>query len=533
MTEQMNDLASVHGVQVNSQEASKFLQGVDPRNGQRLEPVQVTDPDSLRDAVARARTAQPGWHALDFSERSRILKRAAKRMLAERRDCLAIVEQELGKVPADALFTEALGPLDALTGWVKVIQSAPAGKVALNPVAFPKKDARIELVPRGVVGVVAPWNFPVAGLYRSVFPALLLGNSVVLKPSEHSPRSSAWFARMLQAELPASVLELVQGGSSVGEALVEADIDACVFTGSTAVGQKVERRCIERGIAVSAEMGGNDAAIVLHDADLSRTVAGLTHWALQNAGQACGAVEVVYADSRIAKELTARLADAFRRLQAAPEPGLSGSVAPIAHQSQLDGILAQLDDAREKGAEVLCGGAYDGLFLQPTILASCTDEMSVVREETFGPVLPVIAVDGAADGVRRVNKGRYGLTASIWTSDITRAEQLAEQLDVGVVTINNHAFTGAISALPWSGRRDSGRGIANSAWSLLTFARPKAIVIDRSSGPEPFWVPLDDDLIELGHLLADAQRGRIARAFKIPLLLRKRIAHVKAFFGMR
>lgn len=518
---------------MNSSEASKFLQGVDPRNGQRLEPVPVTDSNALREAVSNAKLAQPAWNAVGFAERARVLKKAAKRMLAERRDCLAIVEQEIGKVPADALFTEALGPLDSLLGWIKVIESAPAGKVSLNPLAFPKKEARIELVPRGVVGVLAPWNFPVAGLYRSVFPALLLGNAVVLKPSEHSPRSSAWFARMLQAELPPCVLQLVQGGADVGEALVDAEIDACVFTGSTAVGKKVESRCLERGIAVSAEMGGNDAAIVLHDADLPRTVAGLTHWALQNAGQACGAVEVVYADSRIAKELTDRLADAFRRLQAAPEPGLSGSVAPLAHPAQLDSVIAQLNDAKEKGAEVLCGGTSTGLFLQPTVLGSCSDDMAVVREETFGPVLPVVVVDGAADAVRRVNRGRYGLTASIWTGDYERAEVLAQQLDVGVVTINNHAFTGAIAALPWSGRRDSGRGIANSAWSLLTFSRPKTIVSDRSPGPEPFWVPLDDDLIELGHLLADAQRGRVARAFKIPLLLRKRVAHVKAFFGMR
>jgi len=511
---------------------SGFLGGVDPRSGSRLDPVLISTLADVSLATARARAGQPAFAALSFDQRVRLLKKAARRMLAERRDCLAIVEQELGKVPADALFTEGLGPLDALSGWIRVITASPAGKISLNPLAFPKKSARVELEPRGVVGVIAPWNFPVAGLYRSVFPALLLGNAVVLKPSEHAPRSSAWFARMLQAELPESVVELVQGDGVVGAALVEADIDACVFTGSSVVGCKVERRCQERGIAVSAEMGGNDAAIVLSDADLPRTVAGITHWALQNAGQACGAIEVVYVDSRIAEALTARLVDAFQRLYAAPEPGLSGSLAPLAHQGQLDAIRAQIEDAKGKGAEVLCGGTSHGLYLSPTVLSGCTDDMQVVREETFGPVLPIVVVDGPADAVRRINAGRYGLTASIWTQDIERAEALARELSVGVVTINNHAFTGAIADLPWSGRKDSGRGIANSAWSLLTFARPKTIVVDHATGPEPFWVPFDEDLVELGHLLADAQRGRITRAFKIPLLLRKRVAHIKAFFGI-
>ncbi|HSC88642.1 MAG TPA: aldehyde dehydrogenase family protein, partial [Polyangiaceae bacterium] len=386
--------------------------------------------------------------------------------------------------------------------------------------------------PRGVVGVIAPGNFPIAGLYRSVFPALLLGNAVVLKPSEHSPRSSAWFVRQLQAELPPHVLELIQGDGQVGAALVAADIDACVFTGSSRVGAEVERSCQQRGIAVSAEQGGNDAAIVLGDAELPRTVAGITHWALQNAGQACGAIEVVYADSRIAGPLAERLADAFRRLQAPTEPGLSGTLAPLAHEGQLRAVLAQLEDAIAKGAEVLCGGGHRGLFMEPTVLANCTDDMLVVSEETFGPLLPIVAVDGPADAIRRVNRGRYGLTASLWTADTARAEVLARDLDVGVVTVNNHAFTGAIADLPWSGRRDSGHGIANSAWSLLTFARPKTVVVDRSHGVEPFWAPFDDDLVELGHLLADAQRGRIARAFRIPLLLQRRAARVKAFFGI-
>jgi len=511
---------------------SSDIEGVDPRNLRQLPPVRTSSLEDVKRAVRTAREAQAKWAELGLGERTRLLERAAKRLLTERDEGLAIVRREIGKTPADALFTEALGPLDAVRGWRRVIDSAPAGSVSLSAIAFPKKSARIELVPRGVVAIIAPWNFPVAGLYRSVLPALLLGNAIVVKPSERSPRSSGWFLRILAEVLPHGVVNTLFGDGAVGQALLAEDVDACVFTGSSAVGQVVERHCQERGIACSAEMGGNDAAIVLSDADLPRTTAGIVQWALQNAGQACGAVEVVYADSRIALELSARLTDACRRLkQPSPVEG-AGSYAPLAFQAQLDRVLAQLKDARERGAVIETGGSADDLWLQPTVVTGCTPDMELVREETFGPVIPVVSVDGPAEALRHVNSGKYGLTASIWTKDLGRAERLAQRLDVGVVTVNNHAFTGAIPDLPWAGRRASGRGIAGSAWSLSTFARPKAIVVDASDAPDPFWVPYDADLEELGHLLADAQLGRLTRAYKIPLLLRKRVKAVKAFFGM-
>lgn len=516
-----------------STELSPAFQTNSPRSGQALDQVQATAVSEITERVRRARQAQESWAELTQEERLRLLKKAARRLLNNRSEAIEIVMAEVGKAAADALFTEGLGPWDTLQAWAKVVEKAPLGAVGLNPLAFPKKKAKIRLVPRGVVGVIAPWNFPIAGLYRSVFPALLLGNAVVVKPSELSPRSSAWFVETLARELPAGIIQCVQGGAEVGAALIEADVDACVFTGSSAVGHQVEKRCQERGIFVSAEMGGKDAAIVLADADLPRTVAGLTQWALQNAGQACGAVEIVYAEERIAEELTDRLADAFQRLGASQPLSQSQSLSPVIHERQLRKIEAQIQDALDRGASLRAGGPAEGLWLPPTLLSSCTEEMQVVQEETFGPVLAIVTVDGPADAIRRIHRSRYGLTTSIWSRDLTRAERLAEQLQVGVVTVNNHAFTGAIAALPWSGRRDSGSGIANSAWSLLTFARPQAVVVDHSSDAEPFWLPYDEDLVQLGNLLADAQVGKLTQAYRIPFLLRRRLAQVRAFFGMR
>ncbi len=483
--------------------------------------------DQARAAVDEARSAQERWRLQPLRERADTLRVAAKDMLRRRAEIIELVHAEIGKVAAEGIFNEALGPLDTVSSWIKIVAKATAREtVRLNPVSFPGKTAHVDLVPRGVVGVIAPWNYPVAGLYRATLPALLTGNAVVLKPSEYSPRSSAWFAERLAAALPEGLVQVLQGDGEAGAALVDAGIDALVFTGSPQTGRRVRIQCAERGIPSSIEMGGKDAAIVLADCDLPRTVAGITHWALSNAGQACGAIEIAYVDEQIADAFVAAMKHAWTRLR------VGHDVAPLANRRQYDVVVAQVKDAREKGAVVVCGGAPADppLGYLPTVLDRCDARMQVVSDETFGPVLAVVRVPGAAEAVRRVNEGRYGLGASIWSQDVARAERLGERLEVGVVNVNNHAFSGAIPSLPWSGTRETGFGIANSAHALPTFVRPRATLVDRASAPELFWMPFDEALVELGSLLADAQLMHLERAWKLPLLIRKRLKTVRAFF---
>jgi acyl-CoA reductase-like NAD-dependent aldehyde dehydrogenase len=489
---------------------------------------QAPSSEEVRRTVARARVAQQRWRLEPLSARVAALTRAAKEMLRRRDDVVDLAREEMGKVDAEALFVEALGPLDTVSGWARVVERASSRNVRLNPLAFPRKSVRVDLVPRGVVGIIAPWNFPVAGLYRPTIPALLTGNAIVVKPSEYTPRTSSWLVERLAAELPEGLAQVVLGDGRAGAALVDAGIDACVFTGSIAAGRKVRVQCAERGIPSSIEMGGKDAAIVLADCDLPRTVAGITNWALSNAGQACGAIEIAYVDERIADRFVEALRASWSRLRV----GTGGAdVAPLAMQRQLDIVAAHVEDARAKGAVVVCGGApTGGLGYAPTVLDRCDDRMLVVRDETFGPVLAVVRVSGAAEAVRQVNAGRYGLGASIWSQDIARAERLAERLDVGVVNVNNHSLSGAFASVPWSGTRETGFGVANGPEALSTFARPRALVVDRSTSPEVYWMPYDDTMRELGDVLADAQLMRLERAWKLPLLMRRRIQKVRAFF---
>ncbi len=492
--------------------------------------VETASPVAERAAevVARARAAQERWRLVPLHDRVEALTRAAKQMLRRRAEVVTLARDEIGKVEAESIFVEALGPLDNVKGWARVVEKATSREqVRLNPISFPGKRAHVDMVARGVVGVIAPWNFPVAGLYRPIFPALLTGNAVVVKPSEFSPRTSAWLVDQLAESLPDGVIQVLQGDGKAGSALIDAGIDACVFTGSPESGKQVRLRCAERGIPASLEMGGKDAAIVLADCHLPRTVAGITHWALSNAGQSCGAIEIAYVDERIADRFVEALRKTWSRLRVGKD------VAPLANRRQYDVVVSQVEEAKSRGAVVVCGGgpADTPLGYLPTVLDRCDARMKVVRDETFGPVLAIVRVPGAAEAVRQVNASRYGLGASLWTTDLARAERLAERLDVGVVVVNNHSFTGAIPSLPWSGTRETGYGIGNSAHALATFVRPRAVVVDTASAPEMFWMPYDDALVDLGNILADAQLTRLERAWRLPFLIRRRLRTVRDFFG--
>jgi acyl-CoA reductase-like NAD-dependent aldehyde dehydrogenase len=494
-------------------------------------PSHRTTPAEIAARIARARDAQRVWAARPLSERRDALVRAAKDMLAARHEIVALVAREVGKVETEGLFNEALGPLEMVQRWSKVVEHGTARRrMALNPLSFPKKRAWIDFVPRGVVGIIAPWNFPVAGLYRSVLPALLTGNAVVLKPSEHSPQSSAWFLDKIAPHVPDGLVHAVFGDGTVGASLVDSGIDACVFTGSPRAGKLVRVRCAELGIPCSAEMGGKDPAIVLEDCDLPRTVAGLTQWSLSNVGQACGAIEVALVDERVADELVSRLAAAWTKLRVGTGP--YADIGPVANAAQLAVVERHVADAVAKGAKLVCGGARtgEGLCWAPTLLDRCDERMAVVTEETFGPVLAIVRTRGAADAERMANALPYGLGASIWTSDVARAERMAERLDYGVVVVNDHALTGAMPELPWSGTRETGFGVANSELALPTYVRPKTVLVDAARDPEFFWLPYDGALRDAGELLADAQLGKVLGAVRLPLLLRERVRTLRRFF---
>jgi acyl-CoA reductase-like NAD-dependent aldehyde dehydrogenase len=473
--------------------------------------------------VARARKAQPAWAELGARERARRLAPLKNRLLDRAEAIADCLHEEVGKPSVEGLLGEVLPSADGVQYWTRSIeQLLEPTEVELDPLSYPGKRGTTFREARGVVGVIMPWNFPVALPLRTILPALLAGNAVVFKPSEVTPRSGALVVGLFAGLVPEGVLELAQGGGEVGAALCGADVDLVVFTGSAATGRSVAHACAERLTLCSLELGGKDAAIVLSDADLERAANGVVWGSMMNAGQNCASVERVYVDKRVADAFATKVCAAVAKLR----PGVD--VAPLATSAQRAVVQRQVEGARESGAEILAGGLdaassslerapdREARAYPPTVVRCQSDDCALMRDETFGPVLPIAVVDGEQEAVERANASRYGLTASIWTRDLKKAQRIARRLRAGVVTINNHAFTGALPEAPWSGCGESGWGVTNSPLALDVLTRPRFVLVDRSRARrELWWFPYTPALTAIGLSMATLRcstHGLFARA---------------------
>ena len=391
---------------------------------------------------------------------------------------------------------EVFASCDSMTYWAKRAKGILAERKRRMHLLSPLKKLRICYRPLGVVGIITPWNGPfVLGMNPTV-QALIAGNSVVLKPSEVTPYSGALIGEIFEeAGLPKGVLQVLLGDGETGAALLEADIDKISFTGSVATGRKVGEACGRRLIPCTLELGGKDPFLVCSDADLERAAAGAVYGACVNTGQVCMAAERFYVVDSVADEFTRLVKEKTEALRQT-DVGES-DVGAIFHEPQLKIIERHIEDAKAKGAKVLCGGRRNpnlkGLYYEPTVLVDVTQDMAVIREETFGPILPIVRVADEEEALRLANDTTYGLTASVWTRDENKGLAYARRLSAGSVSINDSGLTyGALEA-PFGGIKDSGVGRVNGEEGLRGFCYTQPIIIDRfQRAREDMWYPVTD-----------------------------------------
>ncbi|HTM20212.1 MAG TPA: aldehyde dehydrogenase family protein [Kofleriaceae bacterium] len=472
------------------------LRVASPSNGATIGEVPVQGADEVRAAVARARAAQAGWAARSFAERARVMHRAAA-LLRQRQDAyMDVIMRETGRSRFETVMMEIFPALDSLTWYAvnaeKVLAEKRPGMHLLKT-----KKLRIVYRPLGVVGIITPWNGPfILGLNPSV-QALMAGNAVIVKPSEVTPFSGSLVAELFRdAGLPDGVLQVVTGDGETGAALVEAGVDKISFTGSVATGRKVGEACGRALIPCTLELGGKDAMIVCADADLERAAGGAVFGGFMNTGQFCCSTERVYVVEEVAEEFTRKVVDKTRALRQAATGEYD--LGPMIWPRQLDIVERQVADALARGATALTGGkrnrALGELFYEATVLVDVNHDMAIMKEETFGPVLPIARVGGEEEAIRLANDSDYGLSGTVWSRDQERAVAIARRLETGSVCINESSVTyGAVEA-PFGGRKASGVGQVNGEIGLRGYCHALPIVIDRfGTKEEHVWYPYTAD----------------------------------------
>jgi betaine-aldehyde dehydrogenase len=469
-----------------------------PADGRVLAELPVDEPDRVAAVAARLREAQPEWEALGFAERARWMARMRDWLLDNTERVVDVMEAEAGKVRTEARL-EIGWVCDIINNYSRRGPSLLADRPvrATMPALRAVKRYSIQRRPHPLVGVIGPWNFPIVLTFGDAVPALLAGAAVMLKPSEVTPLSVRELVRAWREELGAPpVLEAVYGAAETGGALVDA-VDFVGFTGSTRTGKAVARRAAETLTPVSLELGGKDPMIVLRDADLERAANAATWGGFVNSGQVCISVERVYVEEPVYDEFVSHVVTNVDALRHGIDLGAMISPAQI-------GIVEDhVADAVGKGARVLTGGRRaerSGDWFEPTVLVDVDHDMAIMREETFGPVLPIMKVADRDEAIRLANDSPFGLGATVFSGDARAGEELARRVDAGTVNVNDALHGAMCIDVPMGGWKASGIGARSGDYGMLKYTRAKTVTAPRLPAPasDPLWFPYDSLRARIG-----------------------------------
>jgi acyl-CoA reductase-like NAD-dependent aldehyde dehydrogenase len=476
------------------------LESFNPATEELVGTVDTLTPAKVQGVVDDVAEVQPFWAALSLEDRARYMRRAGDVLLEDLDEIAELLTNEQGKPRVESYTMELLPTIDSLK-WIA--DNGPeilADEKLSMPLFLKSKSAKFTFEPIGVVGVIAPWNYPWSIPFGEVAIALMAGNGVVLKPASLTPLIGERIRQTFEkAGLPEGLVRTVHGGGRIGDALVKSTAGKIFFTGSVEVGRKVGVECAKRMKGSVLELGGKDPQIVCPDADLANAISGAVWGGFANAGQTCSGIERVYVHRDVADAFIDGVVRETERLTVGDPRGWTTEVGPMVSEDQAKIVTELLEDAVESGATKLTGGPTEvegmkGSFIAPVVLTGVTHEMRIMKEEIFGPVLPIVTVDSEEEAIELANDSEFGLGASIWTKDRAKGERMAHQIESGMVWVNDHSFSHGACVCAWGGVKDSGLGRSHSKFGFYECVNIKQLTWEPGWTRDLWWQPYDRKL---------------------------------------
>lgn len=448
----------------------KFILDINPATGEIVEKIKCSSPGEIASGIKLARKAFKIWSKVPLKKRIALFKNIARDLHKERKSIGQLITKEMGKIYKSAVG-ECEGTAYAIEENIRFAEKAAETEYFREG----NLTTEVHRVPLGAVAVITPWNFPVGMPESLLTPAILMGNTVVFKPSENTPLTGKALYEIYNRYLPKGVINLLQGAEEVGEMIINSDIDMVAFVGSQAVGKKIMEACSKNLNRLVLELGGKDPMIILKDADLKKAVSYAVNGSLRNSGQVCVSVERIYVEEKIAKEFEKLVLEEVKKYRVGN--GFDDvDMGPMVSDSQRNHVLVQIDEAKKKGAKVLFGGEKidsEGFFMQPTVITNLTEKHDIMITETFGPVICIQKVKNAEEAIEKANGTIFGLGATVWTKNVEKGKQIAGRIESGMIGVNQGI--GGVSGTPWVGIKQSGFGFLGSVEGIRQFTVPKKI----------------------------------------------------------
>ncbi len=507
-----------------------------PATGEEFGRVANTSAEVVKAAVEKSRQAFAKWKETSFKERAKYVMRAREIILDELDEIARLISDESGKPIAESLSMEIAPVLDLMQYFARnAAKILKPEKINIGLYATLGRTSKIIYKPLGTVGIIPAWNYPFSIPLGEVVMSLMAGNVVILKPSELTPFIGLKIGEIFErVNLPTDVLQVVTGDGRTGAALVDSGIEKIMFTGSVATGKRIAESAAKHLTSVVLELGGKDPMVVFADANLELAAQGAIWGAFCNSGQSCSSVERLYVEESIAEEFTRLIVEKTKRLTQDSGDKETTDVAAMSSERQIKIVEDHVESFRREGAKILTGGKrnaqFKGAFYEPTVISNATNEMRGMREETFGPTLPIATFKTEEDAIRLANDSEFGLTASVWTRNLAKGKRVAEKILAGTVCVNEVLYTHGIGQTPWGGFKQSGYGRTHGKYGLLELVAPQHIHINHFLlAPNAWWMPYSSNAVETFRGFAKHfASGSLRQTVKLMPQLLKRIKELRS-----